>query len=636
MAGRERGCKLGDFFAELRRRNVFRVSAMYVVVAWLSMQVIAVMTPALMLPDWVDSFIAVLFIAGFPISMLIAWAFEITPDGVVRTETVPREQSIRELTGRRMDYMLFAGLLAVGGLIIFDRLVPETPQNLSNVPISEVTERSATGSLGSYATIAVLPFTDMSQTQDQKYFSDGVAEEILNLLVKVDDLQVISRTLSFSFEDDDNSLGGISQQYNISHFLDGSVRKDGDSVRISVSLIDAVTNVQAWSKTYTDKIDSIFNLQEEIAKSVAGELKIALDIEGQRELADSITSDPASYDLFLEGRNLYRYGYAEPDVLLAIEKMERAVELDPEFAEAWSLLGQAYLAAPAAIGSLDPDTYMQKAEDASQRGLDLDPELSLNYATLGNIKSLRGDQIGALEELKKGERYNPKDTVVLANIGLVYLISGRADLAESYLETMAKLDPFRPSNLSYLAMAKRNLRKYDESDFYAQKAAESGYIVAYDILARNAYEQDDPERAMEQFMLMPRSGAVQLSQDFQAVGLWEAGARAYFGKSEKDRQALQSLFTVYLDSENSIVNGFLVYSLLRIGLPDLYIEKVSEALSSSTFSMTAVWDESEESQLLRQSENFPAFAERFGLIEFWDEVGWPSECERKNESISCT
>ena len=149
---------MGDFFAELRRRNVFRVSAMYLVVAWLSMQVIAVMTPALHLPDWVDSFIAVLFISGFPISMLIAWAFEITPDGIVRTETVPLDQSIRELTGRRMDYLLFLGLVVVGGLIVFDRMVPETSQNLLDVPRSAVTDRSVDGEIGAFSTIAVLPF----------------------------------------------------------------------------------------------------------------------------------------------------------------------------------------------------------------------------------------------------------------------------------------------------------------------------------------------------------------------------------------------------------------------------------------------------------------------------------------------
>ena len=614
---------------------MFRVSAMYVVVCWLSMQVIAVMTPALHLPDWVDSFIAVLFIAGFPISMLIAWAFEITPDGIVRSESVPKEQSIRELTGRRMDYLLFLGLLFVGGLIVYDRMVPEKPQNLADIPTSTVTESSARDQIGSVATIAVLPFADISQGQDQKYFSDGIAEEILNLLVRVDDLQVISRTLSFSFDTGAENLDTISERYNISHFLDGSVRKEGDDVRINVALIDADTNLQSWSKTYADQIESIFSLQEDIARSVVGELKIALDVDSERDISTAVTENLQSYDLYLEGRNLFRTGFSETDVLNAIGMLEQAVALDPDFAEAWGFLGQAYLSAPGRIGSLDVAEYLSQSEAAITMAISLDPKLSYTYGTLGMIQSIRGDQTTAIKTLKTGFDLNPDDDLVLANMGLIYTVAGRADLAEPHLERAAILDPDRPPFLSLVAMAKRNLGKFDESDEYAQKAADTGYIIAYDILARNAFSRGDAKKATELFMLLPEKGGAQLSSDFRAPGLWEAGTRAYFEGSETDLNALQSLFTIYLSGENAVVNGFLVTSLLRVGLTDLFFEKVNDALGSSTFALSAIWDDTKESRAARQSQAFSDFAKRHGYIEFWNEVGWPSNCRQDGGNVRC-
>ena len=598
---------------------------MYVVVCWLSMQVIAVMTPALHLPDWVDSFLAVFFIAGFPISMLIAWAFEITPDGIARTETVPIEQSIRETTGRRMDYMLFAGLLFVGGLIIYDRMVPET-QDLRNLPPSRTAELNSEAPV-EMPTIAVLPFADISQKQDQKYFSDGVAEEILNLLVKLDNLQVISRSLSFSFKSEGTALNDISRQYNVSHFIDGSVRREGDNVRISVSLIDAQTGVQSWGETYNGTLASIFDLQEEISRSIVAELKLALDITAQSQLAESITRNARSYDLFLQGRDLYRTSFTEADIMTSLGLMEEAVELDPQFAEAWAVLGQAYLSAPSLAGNLNGQEYFDKAKTVSDRAISLDPGLSDPYATLGSIQSIRGDQVAAIRLLEIGRGLDPGNSIMLANLGLNYTITGRADMAESVLEEAARLDPNRAAFISYVALVKRNLGKYDESDVYAMKAAEMGYFIAYDTLAWNAYSRGDQEKAQEYFLKIQELGGGQLAPDFRARSLWEAAARAYFEDSEQDKLAIQNIIKIYLDSDNAQINGVIVTLLFRMGMHDHFFQYVDEALASRAVALAGMWDDSNASQQIRQNAKFPDFVRNIGYVDFWNEFGWPEECQ---------
>ena len=276
-----------------------------------------------------------------------------------------------------------------------------------------------------------------------------------------------------------------------------------------------------------------------------------------------------------------------------------------------------------------------KSESAITMAISLDPELSYPYGTLGMIQSVRGDQVTAVETLNTGFELNANDELVLANLGLIYTQAGRADIAEPHLERAAVLDPNRPPFMSLVAMAKRNLRKFDESDAYAQQAADTGYIIAFDILARNAFSRGDAETARELFMLMPERGASQLSPDFQATGLWEAAARAYFEDSDKDLKALQSMFTIYLESENAVINGLLVTSLLRAGLPELFFEKVNEALGSSTFALSAIWDDTRASGLARQSQDFSDFAKRHGYIQLWDKIGWPENCRKSGDQAIC-
>ena len=269
-----RGCNLNSLFAELKRRNIFRVAGAYVVVAWLTMQVIAVMTPALNLPDWVDSFFAILFIAGFPIVLLFAWAFELTPEGVKRTTSIDAEDSIRGQTGRKLDFAILGGLGLVAALIIGTSLFSGSSPS-PDVQSTAVTEK-AIPSAEAGTSIAVLPFADMSSAGDQEYFSDGMAEEILNALVKVPQLRVAGRTSSFSFKGKDTNIREIGQALNVAHVLEGSVRKQGNNVRITTQLIKSKDGIHLWSETYDGSLDNIFELQESISRAVTGELKVVL------------------------------------------------------------------------------------------------------------------------------------------------------------------------------------------------------------------------------------------------------------------------------------------------------------------------------------------------------------------------
>gem|GEM_PF-2300655 len=621
-----------NIFAELQRRNVFRVAAMYIVVCWVSMQVIAVMTPALNLPDWVDSFLALLFIAGFPISMLVAWAFEITPTGIARTETVDLEHSIREATARKLDIALLAGLALVAGLIIFDRFVPETQRTV----VAEIpgVETPALEASNMPTRIAVLPFSDISRNQDQQYFSDGISEEILNLLIRVKDLQVIGRTSSFSFRARDKDVKQIGEQLQASHILDGSVRKDDDAVRISVSLTETATGLQKWGETYNGTLENIFELQENIARAIADELKIVLDVSAIGELGGTLTGNTKSYDLFLQGRNLFRTNFSGEDMTRSIELMEQAVELDADFAEAWAMLGQAYLSAPAYDSSFDRNTFYEKAKDVSEKAIGLDPSLAYPYSTLASIKSIEGDQIGALDLLSTAQSLNPDDSFVLTNIGMVNAVVGRMDVAEDYFQRSLNLDPTRPSFVSYLAQAKRINGKLDESDQLARRAAEMGFFVSWDTLAWNAYSRGDVDQAITYFLKLHSEGAGQLAADIQARSLWESSARAYFQDSEQDRAAIRAMLSVYVLSDDADINGTLVSSIMRLEMIDLFFDNVDKALSGNTYSKILLWEDSYPADAARQHERFLQYAQDSGMVAFWEKYGWPEKCERLGKNVT--
>jgi len=360
-------------FTELRRRNVLRMAALYVVAAWLVMQVAGVLIDLGALTEQVGPWILGVLAIGFPIALLASWIFEITPEGVSREKDIPEGQSITHVTGRRMDFVIIAILSA--GLIIFayDKWWPREPLELS---------------------IAVLPFENMSTDPEQEYFSDGISEEILNLLAQIGPLKVIARTSSFSFKDKDVDIATIADQLDVRHVLEGSVRKDGDQVRITAQLIDASDSSHLWSQTYDRDLSatSLFLIQSDVARSITNRLRMTLTETEEERLDKAPTKNTEAYTAYLLGRDRLRDRKVE-DLAFAVEQFSRAIELDPEFAAAYTGLADAcrlhhnYSGGHVHAGcpAKESEDYHEDLLPLARRALSIDDKVGEAWVTLGSL-----------------------------------------------------------------------------------------------------------------------------------------------------------------------------------------------------------------------------------------------------------
>jgi TolB-like protein len=313
---------LKSFVGELKRRNVYKVAIAYAVIAWLLMQIASQIFPFFEIPNWAVRLVVLLLILGFPIALVLAWAFELTPEGIKRTEDVDVGKSIRRKTGRKLDFLVIAVLLLVIAGLLFQRFHPKVSTAVSSSP-----EKS----------VAVLPFENLSRDPDNAYFADGIQEEILTRLAKIADLKVISRTSTQRYQSKPVNLAEIAKQLGVANILEGSVQKAADQVRVNVQLVNAQNDSHLWAETYDRKLSDIFGVESEIAKGIAESLQAKLTGREEQALAAKPTNNPEAYDAYLRGLAFEaRSGYSNDVVRKAIGFYERAVQLDPNFALAWA------------------------------------------------------------------------------------------------------------------------------------------------------------------------------------------------------------------------------------------------------------------------------------------------------------
>jgi len=330
---------MDKFFKELRRRNVFRVAGVYAVVGWLLIQVIVAVKAPLHLPAWTDTFFVVLVLAGFPISLILAWAFEMTPEGMRPTASVAEGESITAKTGKKLDYAILIGLALVAVIVVADRVMPksapETQVATDTAPaIAEPAGDATTTTAIDEKSVAVLPFIALSSGEDDGFFADGMTEELLNSLAAVPDLLVTARTSSFYFKDKDIPIDEIAARLGVAHVVEGSVRRAGDQLRITAQLIRARDGFHMWSQTYDRPLAHVFTVQTEIAENIAGALSIYLDDKQRAEIDRSGTHNVEAFKAYLKGVDLYRRSHAlEPGVSLwdANKYFAQAMALDPKY-----------------------------------------------------------------------------------------------------------------------------------------------------------------------------------------------------------------------------------------------------------------------------------------------------------------
>ncbi len=472
---------MDKLFAELRRRNVFRVAGVYAVAGWLIAQAAGVLENSLNMPGWFDTVIVSALLLGFPVALILAWAFEMTPDGVKLTANVPEGESIAPKTGRKLDYAILGGVALVAVMFVYDRMTPEPfVTAASQPPQGEVSAKSpphpeeaqrAVAKDAPAASIAVLPFADLSPGKDQEYFSDGMAEEILNVLAKVSGLTVASRTSSFQFKGRDVGIPDIAKELNVRHVLEGSVRKAGGTIRITAQLIDSTSDAHLWSETFDRPLttENVFTIQDEIAQAIVTQLSSRMTGASKIDAPAARAADTAdldAYELYLKGNQLF-VARGRENLIAAIELLSRAIEIDPQFARAHESLSAVY-AICRNWGIFDRD-YETLALAQAEEALRLNPALAQPYATRAFVgKTLMLTDASwtwekTLADIDEAVRREPKNPTIRFWRGLHYNDLGFFDRAVAEMNECFRLDPAYQNCRRFAALALLHAGREDEA-----------------------------------------------------------------------------------------------------------------------------------------------------------------------------
>jgi TolB-like protein/thioredoxin-like negative regulator of GroEL len=487
-----------SLFAELKRRNVFRVAAAYILIGWLVMQIGEVMAPALHLPEWIVSALAFFVILGFPFAMFFAWAFEMTPEGLKREKDVRRDQSVTPVTGRKLDFAIIGLLVLALGYFAFDRFVLAPGRDKARIDAAMETARqqaAASEPAVANASIAVLPFVNMSSDPEQEYFSDGLSEELLNLLARIPNLQVAARTSSFSFKGQNLEIREIAQKLGVAHVLEGSVRKSGKQLRITAQLIQADNGFHLWSETWDRNLDNIFAIQDEIAANVVEALKVTLlgEVPSARE------TDPQAYQLFLQAQYFARQRSAA-SLQRAVELYQQAVAIDARYAPAWAELAYAYLWL-AASGGMPIDEGNALADQAVQTALDIDPDYG--WAHMVHASSLVINKFRFREGqavYKRAHELDPGNAMLRQALAFGGSLFGLFDEAVTHQLSAIALDPVMPELRQNLGWMYWSMGRYEQAipEFQQVLQLSPDYPNAHGRLARVYLGQGRIEEALDE------------------------------------------------------------------------------------------------------------------------------------------
>jgi TolB-like protein len=448
-----------DLFTELKRRKVFRVAVVYAATAFVILQAADIMLPRLAVPDWAMTLVVVFAVLGFPIALVLAWALELTPDGLKRTESAPAAQAGQgptpALLGKRTMFVA-ALLVAVGvGIGAGWFLRPASGPDVT-APVDPAAELAADAPSVADRSIAVLPFVNMSADPEQEYFSDGLSEEILNLLAQIRDLRVIGRTSSFAFKGRNEDLRTIGSTLGVAYLLEGSVRKAGDDLRITAQLIEVEGGSHLWSQSYDRRLENVFAIQTEIAGSIAEALRVSLVGPDQAApVAQAAASLPA-YDLFLQARRLIQ-GRTRAGLEAARELLDEALALDPDYAPALAAAAQAVLHLNDGVlsygGDIPLDQVVAMAQPLIDRALALDPALAEAHAVQGLLFSMQRDFVRAEAALARALALNPGQSDALLWQAGLRGHAGRLREQLAAQRRLAELDPLNVANLLGMSWA---------------------------------------------------------------------------------------------------------------------------------------------------------------------------------------
>ena len=545
--------KIANFFAELKRRNVYKVAVAYAVVAWLLIQAASILFPTFEAPGWVMKVFVAVVAAGFPIALILAWAFELTPEGLKRTEFAG-EPPTKAPHNRVWIYVVTIGGAISIGLFFLGRYTVTSKQSGS----VEVPAKS----------IAVLPLVNTSGDPGNDYFSDGLSEELIAVLAKIPGLKIIGRSSSFLFKGKSDDSRMIGEKLGVTNLLEGSVRKQGDRVRIVAELINAADGRALWSETYDRELKDVFAVQSEIATAVTEQLKIKLLGAPAKSDAAPSNNNLAAYNALQQGTFYFRLS-TEEGTRKATEFYGEAIRLDPRYALAYAQLSAAWrqLAATWLVGGGEGNEGFTKARNAAQTALSLAPDLAAAHEALGWVLLTPDlDFAAAAAEFRKAEKLAPADAGPKFALSFLFAAQGRLAEAENIMRQTLALDPL--GVIRYLNLARILIAggRYDEAEAALRKAIElqpaaarlHAYLTTLDVI------RGDAAAALQDAQLEPK-------------GFWRDYALALALQIQNDRGAADASLQKLID-ENAVSGPFqiaTVYGLRKE--PDKMFEWLERA-----------------------------------------------------------
>jgi TolB-like protein/Tfp pilus assembly protein PilF len=555
---------LGNFFSELKRRNVYKVAVAYVIAAWLIIQAASILLPTFEAPTWVMKVIVMLLVLGFPAALIFSWAFEMTPEGIVRESDVDVGKSITHHTGRKIVALTIVLAIIAAGLFVF-RMV-----RTKSASTTSVVERAA-ASVVPNKSIAVLPFDNLSRDPENAYFCEGVQDEILTRLAKVADLKVISRTSTQRFKSSPNDLPAIAKQLGVMHILEGSVQKANDQVRVNVQLIHAMSDAHVWADTYDRKLTDIFAIESEIAKTIADTLQAKLTGSEKTAIAKVPTSNNEAYELYLQGRFFWNKRTAM-GLKRAIDYFNQAIAKDPNYALAYSGLADSYLLL-SVYGAASPHDSIPQAKVAAKKALELDDSLAEAHTSWARILCAYDFAFEqAIAEFERAIELNPNYATAhhwISNSALSPL--GYSERAYAEGKRSVELDPLSMINNADLGNTYYYGRQFEQAVIASRKAIEidpNSHIAHY-YLGEVLQSKGQSNEAIAEY-----KRAVELDDDPQALAcLGQAYAR--WGKRKDAEQILARLTE---EAKTRYVSAYNM-ALMFLGLGEK--EKAIDALERS-------------------------------------------------------
>jgi len=570
--------------SELRRRKVLRMAALYGVAAWLIVQVAGVLIDLAKLPDWIGTTTLWVLIIGFPIALIFSWFYEITPEGIGLEKDSDPDVALTHVGDRRLDFLVISLLCAAVILFAFDKWGSSDPPDRS---------------------VAVLPFVDMSPNGDQEYFGDGIAEELLNELVRLDGLRVAGRTSSFSFKGTNENLKSIAEALNVATILEGSIRKDGDQVRITAQLINIADGENLWAQTYNRELKDIFAIQEEIATEVSGALGVKLGVGGVNAFKGAGTRNIEAYEAYLQGMSM--------PIMQATATFERATRLDPNYAAAWAQMGQSigvthWLALPE-----DVPAIFERAHPFYVRAVELDPASAVANTLLGNsLYFFRKNWVGADKAFAKALLLLT-DRPTLWHRANLLMRAGRSAMARQLYDRAESLEPLGglPAGFrEYVSLAQLNFTE-------AKEIAEwhRGDPLRMNFGIEIALNEGDPEEIKTAIRSLPKTN---ISTD----ALYYPVLRVF----DSPEMVLSALRAIYVDEGTQWPSKLHDIALLAAYFddPQFALQVKAEEVRNTPGRLAALWYPVMSE--VRQLPEFKELVTDINLVAYWRASGWADLC----------